>query len=298
MTGTTVAGTGLAHTPPEVALELVGPEEKRRAGKREISRFIGPPIVFLLFLGIWQYMHESGMRTLFDKPGFLIPSPVTVFNDSFVMAKARGNLLNGVKWTAVVALLGLAITIVIGMFLAVVMSQARWAERSFYPYLVALQAIPVLAIVPIIQSVFGGGMQPRLFVCYMIAFFPIVTNTLFGLQSADAGQHDLFTLRGASRWTRLFKLQVPAALPAVFTGFRISAGLSVIGAVVGEQFFRKGDKPGIGIVMEQYRQKNIYPQVYGGLLLASGLGILFFLVFGWIGRRVVGHWYEVSGKPG
>jgi NitT/TauT family transport system permease protein len=132
----------------------------------------------------------------------------------------------------------------------------------------------------------------------MIAFFPIVTNTLFGLQSADTGQHDLFTLRGANRWTRLWKLQVPAALPAVFTGFRISAGLSVIGAVVGEQFFRKGDKPGIGIVMESYRQHNNYPQVYGGLLLASGLGILFFLIFGWLSRRVVGHWYEASRKPG
>lgn len=291
-------GGGFGMTPPEVALELVGPGETRRDKRAfEISRWIGPPIVFLAFIALWQYMHESGLRALFDKPGFLIPSPATVFNDSFIKSIARGKLLNGVKWTAVVSLLGLGITIVIGVLLAIVMAQARWVERSFYPYLVALQAIPILAIVPIILSVFGTGMQPRLFVCVMIAFFPIVTNTLFGLQSADAGQHDLFTLRGASRWTRLWKLQVPAALPAVFTGFRISAGLSVIGAVVGEQFFRGGDKPGIGIVMEGYRQKNIYPQVYGGLVLAAGLGIVFFLVFGWLSRRVVGHWYEASREP-
>jgi NitT/TauT family transport system permease protein len=254
--------------------------------------------VLIIFLALWQYFHESGMRRFFDKPGFLLPSPVTVINESFVNDVARGKLLNGLKWTMLVSLGGLAITIVIGMLLAVVMAQARWAERSFYPYLVALQAIPVLAIVPIILSVFGTGMQSRVFVCVMIAFFPIVTNTLFGLQSADAGQHDLFTLRGASRWVRLWKLQVPAALPAVFTGFRISAGLSVIGAVVGEQFFRAGDKPGIGIVMESYRQKAIYPQVYGGIILGSGLGILFFLVFGWLSRRVVGHWYEASRKTG
>jgi len=291
------SGQALAMTPPDVALDVAGPSPKR-SGKFELSRFIGPPVVFVLFIALWQYMHASGMRTLFDKPGFLIPSPVTVIHDSFVNGLARSKLLNGVKWTAVVALVGLAITIVIGMALAVVMAQTRWAERSVYPYLVALQAIPILAIVPIIQSVFGGGVQPRLFVCIMIAFFPIVTNTLFGLQSADAGQHDLFTLRGASRWTRLWKLQVPSALPAVFTGFRISAGLSVIGAVVGEQFFRKGDKPGIGIVMEGYRQKNIYPQVYGGLILASGLGIIFFLLFGWLSRRVVGHWYEASRNSG
>ena len=287
---------GLSILPPETALEQVGPSDATRDRKFHISRLIGPPIVFVVFIAVWQYFHAFGMRKFFDKPGFLLPSPVTVINESFVNSVARGKLLNGVKWTMAVSLVGLGITIVIGMLLAVVMAQARWAERSFYPYLVALQAIPILAIVPIILSVFGTGMQSRLFVCVMIAFFPIVTNTLFGLQSADSGQHDLFTLRGASRWVRLWKLQVPAALPAVFTGFRISAGLSVIGAVVGEQFFRAGDKPGIGIVMESYRQKAIYPQVYGGLILGSGLGILFFLVFGWLSRRVVGHWYEASRK--
>jgi len=264
-----------------------------------LSRFqwsgvFGPLIVFIFFIALWEYMHRWGMRFFFDKPGFLLPSPVTVFDQSFLKAQIREDLLNGLKWTAVVALLGLVITIVIGMTLAVVMAQAPWAERSFYPYLVALQAIPILAIVPIISSIFGGGFQPRLFVCVMISIFPIVTNTLFGLTSVDLGLHDLFTLRGASRWTRLWRLQFPAAMPAIFTGFRISAGLSVIGAVVGEQFFRKGSRPGIGIVMEQFRQKNGYPYVFGGLILAALLGIIVFFFFGWLGRRVVGKWYEPS----
>ncbi len=262
----------------------------------EWSRVVGPAVIFVLFIAFWQYMHESGMRTFFDKPGFLLPSPVTVINDSFVNAKARNNLINGLGWTTLVALTGLAITIVIGISLAVMMAQAKWVERSTYPYLVALQAIPILAIVPIINSVFGGGINARLLVVVMISIFPIVTNTLFGLQSADVGQHDLFTLRGASRWTRLRKLQLPSAMPAIFTGFRISAGLSVIGAVVGEQFFRQGSKPGIGIVMEQYRQKGIYPQTYGGLIIAAGLGIAMFLVFGWVSKRVVGHWHESARK--
>ena len=113
---------------------------------------------------------------------------------------------------------------------------------------------------------FGGGIGSRIFVCVMISIFPIVTNTLFGLTSVDAAQHDLFTLRRVSRHTRLWKLQFPAAMPAIFTGFRISAGLAVVGAVVGEQFFREGDKPGIGVVIEQFRQKARFPQVYGGLL--------------------------------
>ncbi|MUH52207.1 MAG: ABC transporter permease subunit [Actinobacteria bacterium] len=263
----------------------------------EWSRLVGPLVIFVLFVAAWHYMHTDGMRRFFDKPGFLLPAPETVLHDSFLKPLARASLLNGLKWTTLVALLGLAMTIVIGVSIAVTMSQAKWVERSTYPYLVALQAIPILSVVPIINSVFGGGINSRLFVCVVISIFPIVTNTLFGLTSADAGQHDLFTLRGASRWTRLVKLQLPSAMPAIFTGFRISAGLSVIGAVVGEQFFRKGSKPGIGIVMEQYRQKNLYAQTYGGLLLAALLGIVVFLVFGRVSKLVVGHWHESSRKP-
>lgn len=269
-------------------------EISRRRRSTSPSQFIGPAIAFVLFLGAWELMHRWGLRFFFDKPGFLLPSPVTVVDQSFLEAIPRSDLLGGLGWTSLVAFLGLAISIVIGMTLAVVMAQAKWAEQSLYPYLVALQAIPILAIVPVIAAVFGGGLPSRLYVCVMISIFPIVTNTLFGLLSADTGQHDLFTLRKASRWTRLTKLQFPAAMPAIFTGFRISAGLSVIGAVVGEQFFRQGSKPGLGIVMEQYRQKIRFPQIYGGLILAAALGIAVFLLFGLLAKLVVGHWHDTT----
>ncbi|CAB4365619.1 MAG: ABC transporter permease subunit [Actinobacteria bacterium] len=260
--------------------------------KFQWSTLIGPLVTFVLFLLFWQYMHESGMRTFFDKPGFMLPSPVTVVDQAFLTAKARGKLINGLGWTALVASIGLAITIVLGMTLAMIMARAKWAEHAVYPYLVALQATPVLAIVPVIAAVFPDGIGPRLFVCVMISIFPVASNTLFGLLSADSGQHDLFTLSGASRFTRLRKLQLPAAMPAIFTGFRISAGLSVIGAVVGEQFFRSGGMPGIGIVIEEYRQKIRFPQIYGGLVLVAALGIAVFLFFGWLTKVVVGHWHE------
>jgi len=91
------------------------------------------------------------------------------------------------------------------------------------------------------------------------------------------------------------KLQLPSALPNIFTGFRISAGLSVIGAVVGEQFFRAGSKPGVGIVMDIYRVKGIYAPLYGGVIIACLLGIFTFLLFGWIQRLAIGKWYE-AGK--
>jgi NitT/TauT family transport system permease protein len=261
-----------------------------------VSTYLGPFVVFVLFVGFWEWMHRVGMEALLDKRPSLLPSPVTVIDQAFLDSVVRRQLLEGLWWTTYAAFLGLAISVLLGMTLAVLMAQAVWAERSIYPYLVALQATPVLAIVPIIYSVFGGGMSSRIYVVVMISIFPIVTNTLFGLTSVDASQHDLFTLRKASRLTRLFKLQFPSAMPAIFTGFRISAGLAVIGAIVGEQFFRQGQKPGIGIVMEQFRQKLRYPQMYGGLLVASALGIVVFFVFSWIGKLVVGHWHEATRR--
>ena len=148
---------------------------------------------------------------------------------------------------------------------------------------------------PIIGVIFGFGFSSRILVCVIISIFPIVSNTLFGLLSAERSQHDLFTLHDASRRTRLVKLQLPAALPAIFTGFRIAAGLSVIGAVVGELFFRRGSK-GIGILMDQYRSRNQYPLTYGALVLSSLLGIAVFVFFGWLGHAIVGRWHESTRK--
>ena len=272
---------------------LPQPAKRKRLA---MSQVIAPLVLLAVFIGIWYMMHHWGLRFFFDKDGKrLVPTPLQVWDATFVRPIARNRYIEGIKWTGIVAFGGLLITIVIGCTLAILMSQAKWVESAVYPYLVALQAVPVLAVIPLIYSVFGGGLAPRFFVCIMIAFFPIVTNTLFGLNSADPGQHDLFTLRNASRWTRLVKLQLPSALPNIFTGFRISAGLSVIGAVVGEQFFRTGSKPGVGIVMDIYRVKGIYAPLYGGVIIACLIGIFTFLLFGFIGKAVIGDWFD-AGK--
>jgi len=276
--------------------DMALPTETSKSRKMTKGQVIGPLLLFVAFIGLWYLMHYWGLRFFFDKDGErLLPTPLQVWDATVTNPIARRRYVEGLKWTSIVAFGGLAITIVIGCSLAVLMSQAKWVEGAVYPYLVALQAIPVLAIVTLIYTVFGGGLAPRFFVCIMIAFFPIVTNTLFGLNSADPGQHDLFTLRGASRWTRLVKLQLPSALPNIFTGFRISAGLCVIGAVVGEQFFRTGSKPGVGIVMDLYRVKGNYPPLYGGVIIACLIGILTFLLFGFIGKAVIGNWFD-AGK--
>lgn len=264
----------------------------RPTRRNVVSSILGPLIFLVVFLGIWEYMHLDGMRRFFDKPGFLLPSVVTVIDQSFLDTIVRRQMITGLGWTTFTALTGLAISVVLGITLAVLMAQARWIERSMYPYLVAAQALPVLAVVPLIGSIFGGGLGARIFVCVLISIFPIVTNTLFGLTSVDKSQHELFTLRGVSRGTRLRKLQFPAAMPSIFIGFRISAGLSVIGAIVGEQFFRAGQKPGIGVVIEQFRQKARFPQVYGGLMVAAALGIAVFFAFGALRKFAIGRWYD------
>ena len=152
-------------------------------------------------------------------------------------------------------MVGLAIAIVLGMLFAILMSQAKWVERSLFPYAVVLQTIPILALVPLIGFWFEFNFRSRVIVCVLIAIFPIINNTLFGLLSADQGQHDLFTLHDSSRFTRLWRLQLPAGMPAIFSGFRISAGLAVIGAIVGDFFFRQGD-PGIGKLIDNYSRAS------------------------------------------
>jgi NitT/TauT family transport system permease protein len=264
---------------------------------RKWSDIVAPILGFAGFIGFWYWMHYWALEHLWDKPSFLITAPHRVVQDSFFDTGNLADLLDGLLYTTIVALMGLGLAIAVGMSLAICMAQASWLERSIWPYLVAVQAIPILALVPIIGSIFGFGRGSRVFVCFLIAVFPIVSNTLFGLLSAERGQHDLFALRRASRWTRLRKLQLPAALPAVFTGFRISAGLSVIGAVVGELFFRRGNK-GIGTLMDTYRSRNNYPLTYGGLILTAALGITVFVLFGWLANLVVGRWHETTRKTG
>jgi NitT/TauT family transport system permease protein len=174
------------------------------------------------------------------------------------------------------------------------MSRARWIERSLYPYAVLTQTVPILAMVPLFGFWFGFGSFSRVLVVVIFAIFPIVANTLFGLQSVQQEHHDLFTLHGANRLTRMWKLQLPAALPSIFTGLRISAGLAVIGAIVGDFFFKQGN-PGIGILIDRYQSRLQSEQMVGAVILSSLLGIVVFWFFGFLARRVVGSWHESAG---
>ena len=261
-----------------------------RRGRIAIYRSL-PVVVFGAFLALWYFMSSWGLKHLFNKPGFLLPPPHRVIHESITNVQVRKQLVAATVLSVRVAFIGLVIAIVLGIFLAVLMSQAKWIEKSLFPYLVALQAVPILAFVPLLAVFFGFNFKARVIVCIIISLFPIVSNTLFGLLSAEQGQHDLFTLRKASRWTRLTKLQFPAALPAMFAGLKIAAGLSVIGAVVGDTFFRQG-QPGIGILIDNFRSRLQNEAMYGAVLIAAFIGIMVFVFFTWLADKTIGHWYE------
>jgi NitT/TauT family transport system permease protein len=248
----------------------------------------GPPVaVLVLAVGGW---YLTSYLLLAPHRRFLLPPPHQVVRIGLLEPDNRAELLTALGVSTRVALVGLVLATVIGITMAVVMSQASWLERSLYPYAVVLQTIPILAMVPLFGHWLGFGFTARVLVCVLVSLFPIVANTLFGLRSADRGHHDLFTLHGAGRLVRLRKLQLPAALPSMVTGLRISAGLSVIGAIVGDFFFRRGER-GIGILIDLYRIQFQPERMFAAVILASLLGLAVFWLFGWLGRRVTA-WHE------
>jgi NitT/TauT family transport system permease protein len=246
-------------------------------------------LVFTALIGIWYFISYV---LLAEKERFLMRPPHEVAQKLLDPAVA-GAIAEALWSSAVVALTGLLIAIVIGMVWAIAMSQARWIERSLFPYAVVLQCIPILALVPLIGFWFGYDFPARVIVCVMIALFPVVSNTLFGLQSVDRGQRELFQLQGATRWIVLSKLELPTALPAIFAGMRISAGLSVVGAIVGDFFFRRGS-PGLGSLISNYQSRVQGAELFAAIIVASLFGVAIFILFGWLGKRVVGSWYDFN----
>jgi NitT/TauT family transport system permease protein len=277
---------GLAKVDPLAARRRLLPLPLSRLLSSTIGMHAG---VFVLFIGFWYLcayvLVDPDLR-------FLLPSPHEVINVAFLQPDNLRELLDGLALSARVAMTGLALAAVIGTALAILMSQSRLFERLVYPYAVLLQTVPVLALVPLFGYWFGFGFTSRVMVCVLIAIFPIIANTLFGLRSVDAGLHDLFTLHQAGPLARLLKLRLPAALPAAFTGLRISSGASVIGAIVGDFFFQQG-QPGIGQLIYIYPKRLQSEMLFAAVILASALGLAVFLVFGSIARRVTA-WHESS----
>lgn len=261
--------------------------------KRRFSGVLPPIALFIVIIVIWETISAS----LSGSRKFLLPTPQSVVIHGLLARDAYGQILPSFVRTSVLALGGFGVAIVLGMLVAAVMYRFRWLEKAVFPYLVALQAVPILAVAPLMAVVFGYSFVAKGIIVVLIAFFPIPANFLLGLRSVDAGLDDLFRLHRASWWTRFWKLAFPNALPQLLTGFRISAGLAVVGAIVGEEFFQAG-VPGLGIRLLQYLQNVEYNRLYGALILSSFLGIGFYLIFTWISNRVLRNWHESAIQQG
>lgn len=262
---------------------------KKKGGFLSGLVLAGPPLgVFAGILCVW-YLISFVLST--KDLSYLMPFPHEILTEGFFDPKVMGDIWTSLLRTTGVALTGLAISIVLGVAWAVAMSLARWVERSLYPYAVVLQTIPILALVPLIGFWFGFEFTARVIVCVLISLFPMVSNTLFGLQSVDRSQKELFQLQKASKWVVLSKLMFPAALPSIFVGMRTSAGMSVIGAIVGDYFFRRGE-PGIGSLISNYQSRLQSAELFAAIFAACLLGVAIFALFGWLAKVAVGRWYD------
>jgi NitT/TauT family transport system permease protein len=278
----------LVHEAPAVIGRMAGVHTTKRDSFWSV---VVPPLVAgAIIIGLWYFV---SYQVLAPQRRFLLKPPHDVLIVGFLTWDNLSQMLDGLWNTAQVAIIGLVIATVIGLGLAVIMSQSKMFERAIFPYMVILQSMPILAIVPLIGFWFGYDRTARVVVCVLIAVFPILVNSLFGLLSADQGMHDLFTLHKANRWVRLRKLMFPAALPAIFTGLRISAGLAVIGAIVGDFLFGQGPV-GIGQLIKLYAARLRGEELLAGVLLACMFGVVVFAIFGWLGNRVVGKWATES----
>ncbi|MDQ1531752.1 MAG: NitT/TauT family transport system permease protein [Microbacteriaceae bacterium] len=254
------------------------------------GRWWQPALVFVALVALWY-----GIAAVFASQGrgFLWPFPHEVLYAATAEQTALAQLYPALLNSALVALTGLVIAVVLGISAATLMVQARWIERSFFPYAVILQCIPILAVAPLIGVLFGYNFMGKVIVTVMISLFPMISNTLFGLQAADKAQLELFQLQGASRATTLLKLQFPAAMPSIFVGLRNAAGLSVIGAIVGDQLLGQGS-PGLGMAISVFNSRIQGPETWAAILIASLFGIVVFLLFGLLRRLAVGKWFDLG----
>ncbi len=260
---------------------------------RPVSRLVAGvhaalPVVVVALLAIagWWLLSAS----VYAGKGYLLPGPQAV---AAAVAENAGTLAAATLITLKEALLGYGLAIVCGIGLAAVLSQSRLLERSIYPYAVLLQTVPVVAIAPLIVLWFGYNELSVVVISFIMALFPIVNNTLLGLRSTPRTLVELFSLHNRSRVTAFWKLRLPSALPAIFAGLRISAGLSVIGAIVGEFIIGSGNAQGGLGVQIVFAQGRMYTALlFAEVIAATLLGFVFFLLVSGIGRRLLRHWHE------
>jgi NitT/TauT family transport system permease protein len=256
--------------------------------RRSLVTVALPPLVAAIVgLSLW----EGAARAL-AIPAYLLPPPTAVVRAALGDAAA---LAGACMTTGLEAMVGFLASAVLGVLVAVGLSSSRVVERAFYPYAVALQTVPIVAIAPLLVLWCGAGPRAVAASAFIVSVFPVITNSLAGIRAVEPALRDLFTLYGATRAQVLFKLELAHAAPQIATGLRIACGLSVIGAIVGEFVagFSEGS-PGLGIlVMTSYRQLRT-DLLFAAVGCSALLGIVMFGVVSGVSSIVLRRWYVAA----
>ncbi len=253
-----------------------------------------PGILAPIAIGILALVGWEVLVRVREIPHYILPGPVLIGQ---TLIADWATLSTSLWITLRITFAALLAAVIVGVALAIVFTQSKWLELSLFPYAVVLQVTPIVAIAPLI-IIWIGDINLSLLVCaWIVAFFPILSNTILGLSSADHNLVDLFRLYGASRWQTLRYLRLPSALPYFLGGLKISGGLALIGAVVAEFVAGTGgNASGLAyrILESSYNLK--IPRMFAALFLISSAGIAIFLVTSWISHRLLHRWHESAIK--
>jgi NitT/TauT family transport system permease protein len=235
---------------------------------------------FVALIVIWKLAIAVG-----NLPSFVLPSPEAVAA-AFVNAWADGTMAPHAWTTVVEIVLGFSAGAAGGLVVGFVLARSRLFERLLTPYLVAAQAIPILALAPLLALWFGPGLLAKVVICGLIVFFPVTISTLVGIRSVDRGLLELARSLRAKPRQVLTTIEIPAALPSIFGGLRVGATLAVVGAIVGEW---AGADRGLGVLVNLARGSLFdYPLMFATLATIALLGIAAYVLVVLAERRAVG----------
>lgn len=232
----------------------------------------------MLVLALWELLVR-----LFGVPTFLLPGPLAIVR---ALWKSRALLLEHAAPTAAEALIGFCCAAAAGTAAGLLINRSRLAERALYPWLVASQTLPIIAIAPVLVTWFGYGPLPKVLVVVLFCFFPITVATVDGLRSVEPDLIRLMRSFGAGRQRILIMVEAPAALPFLFGGLRLAATYSVIGAVIGEWV---GSSRGLGFLMIQDKNQFEIARMFAEIALLSAMGIALFLLVA-LAQRLLAPW--------
>lgn len=257
----------------------------RPRSREPLLRVALPAALIAGLLALWELLVRVN-----EVPHYIIPAPTLILS---TLVEHWGTLSAALWFTVKLTLLALAAAIAGGVLLAIAFSLSKWVEISLFPIAVILQVTPIVAIAPLILIYVSSTTGALLLCAWIVAFFPILSNTVIGLKSADSNLRDLFTLYQTTPWQRFRYLLVPSALPYFMGGLKIAGGLSLIGAVVAEfTAGTAGRETGLASRILESSFRTEIPMMFAALLLVSLLGILIFIVFAALSRLVLGHWHE------